>query len=84
MIRIVFSPAARTDLDRIDDYTIEKFGLRQARKTLDTIQGELEALALHPRSAQERPEFDPPGRRFRYRVVLEDGPGAGEHEEREP
>ena len=70
MTRIVFSPAARSDLDRIDDYTIETFGFDQADKTLATFQKVLETLAAHPFSARERPELDPPGRRFRYRVVL--------------
>jgi len=69
-MRVVFSPAAKRDLERIDDYTIEQFGVRQAAKTLGLFQRAFAMLALYPRSAPARPELDPPGRRFRYYTVL--------------
>jgi len=68
--KVVLSRAARQDLERIDDYTLETFGLAQARKVLATFQDTFEMLAMFPESAPQRPEFDPPGRRFRYRRVL--------------
>ncbi len=70
MTRVVLSRAAREDLERIDDYTLNTFGLTQARKVLSIFQDTFEMLATFPESAPERPEFDPPGRRFRYRTVL--------------
>jgi len=68
--KVLLSPAARDDLYRIDDYTLERFGLRQARRALGIIEEAFQMLAAFPASAPHRPEFDPPGRRFRYRSVL--------------
>ncbi len=70
MTKVVFSPAARSDLHRIDDYTIDRFGLQQAEKALARIGEVLQSLATFPNSGMERPELDPPGRQFRYFVVL--------------
>ena len=70
MNKLVLSRAAREDLERIDDYTLNTFGLTQARKVLSIFEDTFEMLAAFPESAPERPEFDPPGRRFRYRTVL--------------
>ncbi len=69
-MRVVFSLAAKKDLERIDDYTLKQFGLRQAGKTLGLFRKAFEGLALYPRSAPARSELDPPGRQFRYSTVL--------------
>jgi len=67
--RVVLSRAAREDLERIDDYSLREFGLKQAQKMLVMFEDAFELLASFPASAPERPELDPPGRRFRYRTV---------------
>ncbi len=70
MKRVSLSKAAVADLEEIDDYTIEHFGLDQAIKTSERFRETFELLAEMPRSAQLREEISPPGRRFRYRTVL--------------
>ncbi len=70
MRRIVFSPAARRDLHRIGDYTIEAFGIHQAEVTLTKVLAALESITSYPRIGRKRPELNPLGRSFRYHVVL--------------
>lgn len=67
---VVLSLAAAADLDAIDDYTVEHFGLRQAIETAAAIEAALTLLARFPRSGRVCEEYNPPGRAFRFRVVL--------------
>ena len=64
------SLAAEGDLQAIDDYTIAHFGLRQAIKTAAALEAAMVSLARNPRSARLASDLCPPGRLFRFRVVL--------------
>lgn len=70
MKRVSLSLAAERDLDEIDDYTIEHFGLDQAIRTTERFRETFRGLAEMPFSGQLRPEISPPGRTFRYRTLL--------------
>ena len=70
MKRVSLSKAAVADLEAIDDYTIEHFGLTQAIRTSERFRETFELLGEMPRSGQLREEISPPGREFRYRAVL--------------
>ena len=70
MRRVLLSTAAAADLDTIDDYTIEHFGLNQAIEIADRFRKTFELLAEMPHSGQLREEISPPGRELRYRPVL--------------
>ena len=70
MKRVSLSKAAVADLEAIDDYTIEHFGLDQAIRTFERFRETFELLGEMPRSGQLRKEISPPGREFRYRTVL--------------
>lgn len=70
MNRVRLSRAAESDLEAIDDYTIEHFGLAQAIRTAATFEAALIHLADHPLSGRLNEEHSPPGRDFRYRLVL--------------
>lgn len=70
MTRVVFSAAARTDRREITAYTVERFGLAQARRLRDRLEATLDILAESPQIGRTHPELDPPGRSFRYFVVL--------------
>lgn len=70
MRRVSLSKAAAADLEAIDDYTIEHFGLNQAITTTERFRETFELLGEMPRSGQLRQEISPPGREFRYRTVL--------------
>jgi toxin ParE1/3/4 len=67
---VTFSRAAEADLQAIDDYTFERFGLRQAIETAATFELALTMLADNPRSGRLDERLSPPGRAFRFRVVL--------------
>lgn len=66
---VVFSLAARSDRQAITAFTVERFGLLQARELRRRFQVALERLVEFPSSGQLRPELDPPGRVFRWAVV---------------
>lgn len=70
MKRVSLSRAAERDLDAIDDYTIEHFGLEQAITTTERFREAFRGLADLPDSGQLRPDLSPPGRMFRYRTLL--------------
>jgi len=70
MKRVRLSRAAESDLEAIDDYTLEHFGLAQAIRTAATCEAALINLADHPLSGRTNEEHSPPGRDFRYRTVL--------------
>jgi plasmid stabilization system protein ParE len=69
--RTVFSEAARADRRAITDYTVERFGVRQARRLRANFAGVIQTLAANPRIGSLREALDPPGRRFRYFVVMQ-------------
>ena len=69
MNQVVFSHAAVEDRRAITAYTVERFGIGQARRLRDHFEATLERLLLFPNSGQLRPDLDPDGRTFRYVVV---------------
>jgi plasmid stabilization system protein ParE len=68
--RVVLSAAAAEDRRAITAYTVERFGLEQARLLRDRLRAAFEALAETPHIGRLREELDPPGRSFRYFVVM--------------
>jgi toxin ParE1/3/4 len=70
MKRVSLSLAAERDLDEIDNYTIEHFGLDQAIRTTERFLELFRGLAEMPFSGQLRPDLSPPRKAFRYRTVL--------------
>jgi len=66
---VVFSLAARADRQAITAFTVERFGLDQARELRRRFQAVLERLIEFPNSGRLRPELDPPGRVFLYAAV---------------
>ncbi len=69
MNRVKLSRAAAADLEAIDDYTIEHFGVAQAKKTLAAFEAALVALADRPRAGRLDEDHSPSGRPLRFRVV---------------
>jgi toxin ParE1/3/4 len=69
MSQVLFSQAAVQDRRTITAYTVERFGVGQARRLRAHFEATLERLVLFPKSGQLRPELDPEGRTFRYVVV---------------
>lgn len=69
--RIVFSEAAREDRRAITAYTAERFGPPQARRLRANFARVLNMLAENPSIGRLRAELDPPGRSFRYFVVMQ-------------
>jgi toxin ParE1/3/4 len=70
MSRVSLSFAAAADLDEIDEFTIDSFGLDQAIKTAERFRVSFRFLLEMPFSGQLRPDLSPPGRQFRYWTVL--------------
>lgn len=70
MTRIPLSEAAEEDAREIRSYTVERFGLDQARRLGSQFQSTLNALADKPLVGRTNPELDPPGRSFRYFVLM--------------
>lgn len=70
MTRIVFSDAARADRRAITSYTVEQFGVPQARRLRANVERALNTLAEAPTIGRLRDDLDPPGRVFRYFVVM--------------
>ncbi|MCA8953596.1 MAG: type II toxin-antitoxin system RelE/ParE family toxin [Planctomycetes bacterium] len=70
MSRIVLSEAARIDRREITAYTVDRFGIRQARRLREQFQAALERLPESPTLGKARRELDPEGHSFRYFVVM--------------
>ena len=70
MNQVVFSEAARADRRAITDYTVERFGIGQARRLRAKFARAVQTLAATPRIGSLREALDPPGRTFRYFVVM--------------
>ncbi len=70
MSRVVLSEAARYDRREITAYTVERLGVRQARRLRDRFEAALNALAESPFIGRTNEELDPPGHSFRYSVVM--------------
>jgi len=70
MNRIVFSEAARDDRRAITNYTIEHFGLDQARRLRDAFERTLATIAETPSIGRTSQELDPPGRTLRSFVLM--------------
>ena len=70
MSRVVLSAAARSDRREITSYTVERFGSAQARRLRDRFESTLDTLAESPLIGQTNEELDPPGRSFRYFVMM--------------
>jgi antitoxin ParD1/3/4/toxin ParE1/3/4 len=70
MSRIVLSAAAREDRRGITQYTVLRFGVRQARRLRDRLELTLSLLAESPLLGHTNEELDPPGHSFRYFVVM--------------
>ncbi len=70
MSRVVLSEAARIDRREITAYTVERFGIGQARRLRDRFQAVLNSLAESPLIGRTNEELDPPGHTFRYFVVM--------------
>lgn len=70
MSRVVLSEAARDDRREITAYSLERFGLDQARRLRDQFQATLNNLAESPLIGRKNQELDPPGHSFRYFVLM--------------
>ncbi len=70
MSRVILSEAARQDRRAITEYTVDRFGIQQARRLRDRFEAALRALAESPLIGRGREELDPSGHTFRYLVVL--------------
>lgn len=57
MPRFQLSQAARSDLDAIADYTLERWGKEQARVYIDALHGRLTELAHQPLLGRKRDEL---------------------------
>ena len=57
---------AAADLDRIHEYTILNFGLKQAREYLSGLHERFEALAENPMHGRNASELSPGLRRLEY------------------
>jgi plasmid stabilization system protein ParE len=67
---ITLSEAARRDRREITTYTVERFGIQQARRLRARFEAAFNALAESPSIGSTKEELDPPGHRFRYYVVM--------------
>ena len=70
MNRVLFSEAARQDRRASTEYTVERFGVQQARRLRDRFETALCTLSESPLIGRGREELDPPGHTFRYLVVM--------------
>ncbi len=57
MARVDISPAARRDLEAIDDYGLNRFGEATADRMQEGIREAFVMLGQFPSSAPERPEY---------------------------
>ena len=70
MSRIVLSEAARDDRREITAFTVQRFGIGQARRLRNQFQTTLNNLAESPLIGRTHEELDPPGRSFRYFALM--------------
>jgi len=70
MSRVVFSEAARDDRREITAFTVERFGIGQARRLRNQFQITLNGLAQSPLIGRTNEELDPSGRSYRYFVLM--------------
>ena len=70
MSRIFLSEAARRDRKEITAYTVERFGVEQARRLRERFEAVLNSLAESPSIGRTNEELDPPGHSFRYLVLM--------------
>ena len=70
MSKVVLSEAARIDRREITAYTVERFGIQQARRLRNHFQATLDRLAESPHLGRANEEMDPVGHSFRYHVVM--------------
>lgn len=70
MTRVVFSEASRNDRRAITAYTVERFGLAQARRLRGQFEAVLRLLADSPQLGRVNLELDPPGKTFRYFPIV--------------
>jgi toxin ParE1/3/4 len=67
MARVRLSCRASADLAEIADYTIERFGIEQARNYRGGIEQAFERLALHPEQGAGAEHLSPGLRRMGYK-----------------
>jgi toxin ParE1/3/4 len=70
MSRVLLSEAAGQDRRAITEYTVQGFGVQQARRLRDRFETALNVLAESPLLGRRRVELDPPDHTFRYLVVM--------------
>lgn len=70
MNQIILSEAARRDRREITAYTVEHFGVQQARRLRERFEAALNTLAESPIIGRTNEALDPPGHSFRYSVVM--------------
>lgn len=70
MSAVVFSSAARLDRRSITAFTIEQFGIEQARRIRHELEVALRRLSQSPLLGRTHADLDPPGHAFRYFVLL--------------
>ena len=70
MSRLAFSEAAKHDRKAITAYTVQRFGIQQARRLRDRMMATLTILADSPLIGRRMKELDPPTHTFRYCVVM--------------
>ena len=68
---VYFARAAQLDLDAIDDYTTETFGLKQAQRVTAAFREACDTLAMFPHAGPVRPDLSPHGRTFRFYTVMQ-------------
>lgn len=70
MSRVDFSAAARVDRREITAWTVERFGIEQARRFRNRLESALNGLAATPHLGRANEELDPRDHSFRTFVVL--------------
>lgn len=70
MSRFELSRVATKDIREIRRYTRKHFGPAQVAKLRERFQEVFEGLAASPAIGQQRAEYDPPEKEFRYHPVL--------------
>jgi toxin ParE1/3/4 len=68
--RVLLSAAARLDRRQVSAYTVERFGVLQARRLRDRLEATLDLLADTPLVGRTNDELDPPGHEFRCFPVM--------------
>ncbi len=66
MAKYQLSRRAATDVDQIADYSIEQFGIKQARRYGDGLETCFQTLAENPGFGRSAEQFAPDLRRFEH------------------